>query len=158
MCPTMAALPKQTFLALAALSWADDTIRPLERTGLLRAARECGLSEEELPEIEAALATHTSLDGFSAEGLSTWQRIVTYALACWLARLDGVLSTDERTSLQVLAERLGLDKPISDRASAAAFDISVLPDGGKPERFDFVKLEARLREKLPTQGKAADAG
>lgn len=154
----MPALPKQTFLALAALSWADDTIRPLERTGLLHAARECGLSDEELPEIEAALAQRTSLDGFSAEGLTEWQRIVTYALACWLARVDGVLSTDERESLQALAQRLSLEKPISDRASAAAFDISVLPDGGKPERFDFVKLEARLREKLPTQGKAADAG
>lgn len=151
----MLALPKQTFLALAALSWADDTIRPLERTGLLRAARACGVTEEEIPAIEAALAERTTLDAFSADGLSEWQCIVTYALACWLARLDGVLSTDERESLQLLAERLGLDKPVAVRASAAAFDISVLPEGGKPERFDFVKLEARLREKLPTQSKAA---
>lgn len=148
-------LPTDAFVALAALGWADDTIRPLERTGLLHAAKECGVAEGEMGRIEKALAEKTDLGAFEPGDMTEWQRIVTYALACWLARLDGVLSTEERTSLGELASRLGLDKPLCDRASAAAFDISVLPEGGRPDRFDFVKLEARLREKLPTQAKSA---
>jgi hypothetical protein len=35
------------------------------------------------------------------------------------------------------------------RAAAAANDIACLPQGGRPERFDFAKLAERLRERLP---------
>jgi len=35
------------------------------------------------------------------------------------------------------------------RAAAVANDIACLPEGGRPDRFDFVKLADRLRERLP---------
>lgn len=149
----MITLPKESFLALAALGWADGSMRKNERAGLSRAAKECGLTGEDLEAVDAALATETKLDEFVPGDMSEWQRLLTYALAVWLTRLDGVQSTDERTSLADLAKRLDLSKPICERASAAALDVAVLPEGGRPETFDFVRLAERLKEKLPQYAK-----
>jgi uncharacterized membrane protein YebE (DUF533 family) len=146
-------IPGQAFIGLAAVAWADGSLRPSEGKALIHAATQCGLSAEEIAQVEEATKKSVSMEGFSAAGLSPWERLVTYALASWLARLDGVVSTDESASLALLGEALELDKPIRARASAAAFDISLLPEGGRPDKYDFVKLEARLREKLPQLAK-----
>ncbi len=143
------ALPKEAFLALAALGWADGRMTPIEKAGLMRAAGACGVAGADLATVEAALSQETSLDSFVPGDMSEWERIFTYALGSWFSRLDGVMSTEEHESLRALAKRLDLDKPVCERASAAAFDVSVLPDGGKPDKFDFSRLETRLREKLP---------
>ncbi len=143
------ALPKEAFLALAALGWADGSIRPSEKAGLLKAATTCGVAGEDLAAVERALSTESRLDGFVPGDMSDWQRLLTYALAIWMARLDGVQSTEESDLLKDLAKRLDLDKAKTDRASAAAFDIFCLPESGRPERFDFAALDKRLREKLP---------
>ncbi|MBL8740921.1 MAG: hypothetical protein JNK04_07505 [Myxococcales bacterium] len=143
------ALPKEAFLALAALGWADGRMTAVEKAGLLRASKECGLGDADTDVVAMALVKESSLADFVPGDMTQWQRIVTYALGSWFARLDGVMSTEEHESLKLLAKRLDLDKAVCERASAAAFDISVLPDGGKPDKFDFGKLEARLREKLP---------
>lgn len=142
-------LPKEAFIALAALGWADGSIRASEKAGLLKAASSCGVAGGDLAEVEAALTKETKLDGFVPGDMSDWQRLLTYGLAVWLARLDGVQSTDESAVLKALAKRLDLDQQKTDRASAAAFDVFCLPEGGRPDRFDFVALDKRMREKLP---------
>lgn len=142
-------LPKEAFFALAALGWADGSIRSSEKAGLLKAAAACGVAGADLAEVEAALDKQTSLEGFVPGDMTDWQRLLTYGLAVWLARLDGVQSADESDLLRDLAKRLDLDKAKTDRASAAAFDVFCLPEGGRPDRFDFVALEKRMREKLP---------
>ena len=43
----------------------------------------------------------------------------------------------------------GERKSYSKAAASAAFDITCLPGGNRPEKFEFEKLEARLRDKLP---------
>ena len=43
--------------------------------------------------------------------MTTWERLVTYALASWLAQIDGVVSTEEHTTLIALGERLGAFLP-----------------------------------------------
>ena len=40
-------------------------------------------------------------------------------------------------------------KPKLKSAASAAFDITCLPGGNRPEKFEFSKLEQRLRDKLP---------
>ena len=142
-------LPKEAFIALAALGWADGSIRPSEKSGLMKAASSCGLAGDDLAAVEAALSKETKLDGFVPGDMTDWQRLLTYGLAVWLARLDGVQSTDESDLLKDLAKRLDLDRAKVDRAAAAAFDVFCLPEGGRPDRFDFVALDKRLREKLP---------
>lgn len=142
-------IPKQAFVALAAVAWADGSVRPNEATALVRAAKECGLAGGDLAEVEKATKTKVDIAAFDAGDMTDYQKLLTYALASWLAQLDGVVSTVEHESLIELGAKLDLSKHVQDRAASAAFDISVLPEGGRPERYDFVKLEARLREKLP---------
>lgn len=142
-------LPKQSFLALAAIGWIDGSLQRIEATGLLRAAKEGELSAEDFAEVEKATKTAITLDGLELGGLSEWDQVLTYALAAWFAQLDGVVSTSEATTMVTLGDQLGLADPLRKRAAAVAHDIACLPEGGRPERYDFQKLGARLRERLP---------
>lgn len=142
-------LRKESFLALAAIGWADGSLQRIEATGLLRAAKECGLADADLAAVEAAIKQKVTLDGLELGGMTTWDQVLTYALAAWFAQLDGVVSTSEHTTMKELGDKLGLADGLRKRAAAAAYDVACLPDGGKPERYDFVKLGARLKERLP---------
>lgn len=146
-------IPRQAFVGLAAVAWADGSIRKTEGQALLRAAKEAGLEGDDLAAVEAATKSAVAFDAFDPGDMDRWQRTLTYALASWMATLDGVVSTEESVVLKQLGERLELDKPTRARASSAAFDIAVLPEGGRPDKYDFVKLEARLREKMPQLAK-----
>jgi hypothetical protein len=142
-------LPKESFLALAYIGWSDGSLQRIEGVGLLKAARECGLDGDELVEVERATKNRGSLEDLDLRGLSLWKQVLTYALASWFAALDGVISTSEHETLVKVGDKLGLDPALRVRAAAAANDIACLPGGGKPERYDFVKLVARLRARLP---------
>ena len=142
-------LPKESFLALAAIGWVDGSLQKVEATGLLRAAKEAGISGDDLVEIEKAAKTKITLDGLDLGGMSDREQVLTYALAAWFAALDGVISTSEHTTLVTLGDKLGLAVPLRARAAVAANDIACLPEMGRPERYDFQKLDARLRERLP---------
>jgi uncharacterized membrane protein YebE (DUF533 family) len=142
-------LPPQSFVALAAVGWADGTLKRSEATALVDAARKLGLEGDDLAAVEKSTKSPVALAAFEPGAMSVWDCVVTYALASWLARLDGVQSADESAVLRSLGERLGLEDGLRQRAASAAFDIAVLPEGGRPDRYDFVKLLARLREKLP---------
>jgi hypothetical protein len=142
-------LPLQSFLALAAIGWADGSLQRIEREGLLRAAEECGIAGDELAQVDQASKDHRTLDGVDLAGLSRWEQVLTYALAGWFAALDGVISTSEHETMVRIGDKLGLDPALRVRAAAAANDIACLPGGGRPERYDFVKLVARLHERMP---------
>ena len=142
-------LPKGPFLALAAVGWADGALQKIEATGLLRAAKEAGLAGNDLAAIEGATKQKIFLEDLDLSGLTPWEQAFTYALAAWFAQLDGVHSSSEQSVLVQLGDKLGLAEGIRKRASAAAYDIACLPEGGRPERYDFQKLAARLGEKMP---------
>jgi hypothetical protein len=142
-------LPKQSFLALAAIGWADGSLQRVESTGLLRAATEAGIAGDDYTEIEEASKKRMSLDKVNLAGMPQWDQVLTYALAAWFAQLDGVLSTSEKETMADLGDKLGLPEALRVRCAAAANDIACLPGGGRPERYDFQKLAARLRERLP---------
>jgi hypothetical protein len=142
-------LPAQTFVALAAVGWADGSLKRSEATALVDAAKKLGLEGSALAAVELSTKGTVALDAFEPGAMTRWERVLTYALASWLARLDGVESRDESTVLRRLGERLGLDEGVRQRAAGAAFDIAVLPLGGRPDRYDFPKLAARLRERMP---------
>src|SRR5258708_40378089 len=78
--PMAMTLPKEACLALAALGWADGSIRKSERAGLGRAAKECGMTGDDLAAVEEALAKETKLDDFVPGDMTEWQRVLTYAL------------------------------------------------------------------------------
>jgi len=142
-------LPTQSFVALAAVGWADGRLTRTEATALVDAARKHGLDGDDLAAVERSTKTKASLDAFDPGTMTVWECVVTYAMASWLARLDGVQSTDESKVLHQLGDRLGIDESVRVRAASAALDISMLPEGGRPDRYDFAKLVVRLREKMP---------
>jgi tellurite resistance protein len=142
-------LPTQSFLALAAIAWGDGSMQRNEAAGLLRAAREAGLSAAEIAVVESAAKKRIELADVEVESLSEWHKVLTYSLAAWVAQVDGVVSTSESQTIAALGDRLGLSEAIRKRAAAAANDIACQPGGGKPELYDFQGLATRLRERLP---------
>ena len=141
-------LSADAFVALAALAWADGDLRASEREGLLKAAG--SLEEVELARVKAALETKTDLRAFAPGDMSEWQRVVTYAIGCWLVRLDGIVSIEEHEALKLLAKALDLAAPVCERAGIAALELHVMPDGVRPGRFDFDKLEELVGGRLPS--------
>jgi hypothetical protein len=146
-------LSLQSFLALAAIGWADGSLTRIEHDGLLRAAKECGIAGDELAQVEKASKERRTLKGVKLGGMSRWEQVLTYALAAWFAALDGVISTSEHETMVAVGDKLGLDEALRVRAAAAANDMACLPGAGRPERYDFVKLVARLHERLPQLAK-----
>jgi tellurite resistance protein len=143
-------LTKEPFLALAALAWADGRMTKEESAGLLRAASTFGVVEDDYQAVAAATETAVELGDVDLGSITEWAKALTYAFACWLTQIDGSMNASERETLQRLGEGLGLPDLKLKAAASAAFDISCLPGGHKPERYDLVALEARLREKLPS--------
>lgn len=148
------ALPPAAFVGLAAVVRADQRMTRDEAAALVRAARECGLTGPDLQAVENATTSTIEIANVDASGLSPWQRVVTYALGTWLARIDGVVQSAEHASLASLARTLELPKKTLDAAGACVLDVMMLPAGNRPDKYDFVALEKRLRERLPTLAEA----
>ncbi len=125
-------------------------MRKAEVDGLLRAAQACGVTGDDLATVEAAAKSGAKLGTVDTSSMTDWQRAVTYAIASWLARLDGVVNADEMAHLKELGAALGLPQAKLDSAASAAFDIACLPGGHRPDKFDFDALATRLKEKLPS--------
>jgi len=149
----MSTLPKESFLALVAVGWVDKQLQRVEVTGLMRAAKEANLPADALAEIEAATKVPMDLGALDFSKLGQWEQVLTYALAAWIAQVDGVVSTSESDMLADLGTKLGLAEPLRKRAAVAANDIACLPQGGRPEKYDFEKLIARLKERMPQLAK-----
>lgn len=145
----MSNLPKQSFLALVAIGWVDGQLQRVEVTGLMRAAKAAGLPSDAIAEIENATKKQMDLSALDLAGLSSWDQVLTYALGAWIAQVDGVVSTSEFDMLGELGTKMGLAEPLRKRAAAVANDIACLPEGGRPEKYDFEKLIARLKERMP---------
>ncbi len=145
----MSTLPKESYLALVAVGWVDKQLQRVEVTGLMRAAKEAGLPAQDLSAIEAATKAPMDLAALDFAGLDQWQQVLTYALAAWIAQVDGVVSTSESDLLAELGTKLGLAEPLRKRAAVVANDIACLPEGGRPDKYDFEKLIARLKERMP---------
>lgn len=141
-------LKKPSFLALAAIGWVDGALQKVEAQSLLRAAKEAGLGESDLADVEKATKEKTELASISFDEMSEWDKVLTYALGAWIAQVDGVVSTSEHTTLNQIGEKLGLPDATRKRAAVAAYDIACLPEG-KPDKYDFSKLEARLKDRMP---------
>ena len=149
----MSTLPKQSFLALVAIGWVDGQLQRVEVTGLMRAAKEAGLAADALADVEAATKKQMDLSKLDFAGLTEWDKVLTYALGAWIAQVDGVVSTSEFDMLSELGTKLDLPEPLRKRATAVANDIACLPEGGRPDKYDFQKLMARLRERMPQLAK-----
>lgn len=141
-------LPKDSFLALAAVAWSDGVFTEDEGAALIRAAKAAGLDDTELADVQRYTTKAITIPEVDTIRMSRADRVLTYALATWLARLDGVVTPEERDTLALLGERLGIPDGVRSRASGAAFEVASLPEGDRPDRYDFDALKQRLATKL----------
>ncbi|HEY3822569.1 MAG TPA: hypothetical protein VGL81_35635 [Polyangiaceae bacterium] len=138
------------FVALAAIAWSDGQLDPDEADAIVRAAVEEGLPLEEIAEIEDATKTRVDLGALDRTGLLKEDRLFVYAVACWIARLDGHVTPDEARALGALGERLGIPERPRGHAEAAAREVAEMPEGDRPARYDLVALRRILGERLRT--------
>ena len=127
-------LPVQSFLALAAIGWADGSLQRIEREGLVRAAKECGLVGDELAQIELAAKEKSGLEGVDLKGLSRWEQVLTYALASWFAALDGVISTSEHETMVEIGNQLNLEDSAAGHARGGGGERHRVPPGSGETR------------------------
>jgi uncharacterized membrane protein YebE (DUF533 family) len=136
------------FVALAAVAWADGELDPDEADAIVRAAVDEGLELEEIAAIEAVTKSPVDLGVIDRTGLSREDRLFVYAVACWIARLDGRVTEEESHALSELGERLGIPERSRAPAEAIAREIAERPEGDRPSRYDLVALRGILSEKL----------
>ena len=141
-------LNRDIFLALAAIAWADGRLDPDEADAIVRAAVEAGLELEAIEEIESATRERIDLGTVDRSGLGKEDRLFVYALACWIANLDGEVTDEESAALSALAERLGVPERPRAHAEAIAREIAELPEGDRPARYDVLRLRETIGERL----------
>ncbi len=145
---TETGLRKDIFVALAAIAWADGRLDSDEADAIVRAASDEGLSLEEIAAIEESTKEHVDLGTIDRSSMSKEDRLFVYAIACWIARIDGRVTDAESDALAKLGERLGIPERPRVRAEALAREVAEMPDGDRPARYDLVGLRRLLGERL----------
>ena len=142
-------LGRDVFLALAAIGWADGKLDPDEADAIVRTATDEGLSLEAIAEIEQATrAPIDMLATLDRSGLTKEDRLFVYAVASWMARLDGKVTDDETAALGRLGELLKVPPAPRAHADSIALEIASLPDGDRPLRYDLARLRTVISERL----------
>src|SRR5260221_3838129 len=97
-------LGKNVFLAIAAIGAGDGGVAGAagEIDALEGAARAAGLGDADLEEVRAVAKTKGKLDGVKALKMTPDERLVSYAIATWLARVDGIVMPEEKMALMRL--------------------------------------------------------
>jgi uncharacterized membrane protein YebE (DUF533 family) len=143
-------IDKNVFLALSAVAWADGKIEPDEADAIVRAAIDSGLELDEVAEIEAAAGAPIDLATLDVPTMAKEDRLFVYAVACWIADIDGELSEAESKTVAALAEALGVPEKLRARAEALVKEVAALPEDRRPARYDLDKLRALIGERLIT--------
>jgi uncharacterized membrane protein YebE (DUF533 family) len=141
-------LGKDIFVALAAIAWADGQLDADEADAIVRAAADEGLSLEEIAAIEESTRERVDLGVIDRSAMSKDDRIFVYAIACWIARLDGRVTAAESDALGKLGERLGVPERPRVHAEAIAREVAEMPEGDRPARYDLPALRRILSERL----------
>jgi uncharacterized membrane protein YebE (DUF533 family) len=134
-------------VALAAVGWADGKLDPEEADAIVRTALEEGLDITEIAEIEAATKQPIDLGVIDRKNLSKEDRLFVYAVACWLTRLDGIVTEAETQALGRLAEALKVPEKPRAIVDSIAQDIA---NGGddRPSRYDLLGLRRAIGDRL----------
>jgi uncharacterized membrane protein YebE (DUF533 family) len=147
-------LNKDVFIALAAVAWADGELDPEEADAIVRAAVDEGLELEEIAEIESVTRTKIDLGALDRSGLTKEDRLFVYAVACWIARIDGRVTESENAALESLGERLGIPERPRAAAEIVAREVAEMSEGDRPARYDLARVRALIGERLKASQEA----
>jgi uncharacterized membrane protein YebE (DUF533 family) len=140
-------LGRDVYIALAAVGWADGNLDQEEADAIVRTALEEGLDITEIAEIEAATKERTDLGVIDRKNLSKEDRLFVYAVACWLTRLDGVVTEAESKALSDLGEALKIPEKPRAIVDGIAQDVANQGDD-RPARYDLIGLRKAIGERL----------
>jgi uncharacterized membrane protein YebE (DUF533 family) len=147
MAPEKPKLGRDVYIALAAVGWADGNLDQEEADAIVRTALEEGLDIAEIAEIEAATKERVDLGVIDRKNLSKEDRLFVYAVACWLTRLDGVVSAAETEALDRLGEALKI--PAKPRAIVDGIAQEIANRGDdRPSRYDLHALRLTIGDRL----------
>jgi uncharacterized membrane protein YebE (DUF533 family) len=149
---TKGTLGRDVFLALAAVGWADGQLTPEGADAIVRAALEEDIDLEEIREIEEATKAPIDIGVVDRMGMSKADRLYVYAVASWIASLDGKVSDKEEAALAKLGEALGV--PEAPRKHADEIMRQIALEGDRPMRFDLARLRTTLAERLDAAHRA----
>jgi uncharacterized membrane protein YebE (DUF533 family) len=140
-------LGRDVYIALAAVGWADGKLDQEEADAIVRMALEEGLDISEIAEIEAATKDPIDLGVIDRKNLSKEDRLFVYAVACWLTRLDGVVSAAETDALNRLGEALKVPEKPRAIVDGIAQEVANRGDD-RPSRYDLVGLRQAIGDRL----------
>ena len=140
-------LGRDVYVALAAVGWADGQLDSEEADAIVRTALEEGLELSEIAEIEAATKVRVDLGVVDRSNLSKEDRLFVYGVACWLTRLDGVVTEAEQTALHQLSAALNIPEKPRGVVDGIAQDIANQSDD-RPSRYDLMGLRRAIGDRL----------
>jgi uncharacterized membrane protein YebE (DUF533 family) len=140
-------LGRDVYIALAAVGWADGNLDQEEADAIVRTALEEGLDIVEIAEIEAATKERVDLGVIDRKELSKEDRLFVYGVACWLTRLDGVVSAAEAQALHELGEALKIPEKPRAVVDGIAQEIAHRGDD-RPDRYDLRGLRHAIGDRL----------
>jgi uncharacterized membrane protein YebE (DUF533 family) len=149
-------LGRDVYVALAAVGWADGNLDQEEADAIVRTALEEGLDLTEIAEIEAATKQPIDLGVIDRKNLSKEDRLFVYAVACWLTRLDGVVTEAEGNALARLAEALKIPDRPRQLVDAIAQEVANRGDD-RPSRYDLIGLRRTIGDRLKSAQAKKDA-
>lgn len=141
---------RDTLIALAAVAWADNTMAPEEARGIRTTARQVALGADDLQAVEDAIAHRVEVGELETVRMNRLTRLFTYAVACWIATLDGDVAPEEERALRALGDRLGLSSVARERARSVG--LATGQASGSIEAYDLIKLRSRLSAGLSLIG------
>jgi uncharacterized membrane protein YebE (DUF533 family) len=145
-------LGRDVFLALAAVGWADGQLTAEGADAIVRAALDEGLDLDEIRSIEEATKTPVDVGIVDRMAMSKADRLYVYAVASWIASLDGDVTAKEEQALAKLGTALGV--PEAPRRHADEIMRQIAAEGDRPMRFDLPRLRSTLAERLDAAHKA----
>lgn len=135
-------LGRDVYIALAAVGWADGQLTAAAADAIVRTALEEGLELEEVEAIRAATREPVAIGEIDRMNMSKADRLYVYAVASWIAALDGHASPAEREALAALGEALHIPEPPRARVDLMVQELA--GEAEKPERFDLRALRATI--------------
>jgi len=136
-------LGRDVYLSLAAVGWADGQLTTEAADAIVRAALEEGLDLDSIAAIEEACKKPIELGRISRMEMSKSDRLYVYAVASWIASLDGEVTDKEQAALAALGKALGVPEKPRVHADAIMREIAAETEN-RPARFDLATLRRRL--------------
>jgi uncharacterized membrane protein YebE (DUF533 family) len=137
---------KNVYLALAAVGWADGNLDADEADAIAKLALEDGLDLEEVGAVENAIRTPVSVDTVDLSGLAEADRSFVYAVAAWLATLDGELSAEENVALDAIAKKLDLGEERMKDLEILVRQVAYESGSDRPFDYDLAELRDKARD------------